>query len=156
VANGGSLLFLASMLDLANVPNTRVIGIDIKLTDKARTLTHPRISMVEGSSVDKVVLAQVSELAANKRGIVILDSDHSKTHVAAELQCYPKFVAPGAYLVVEDTNINGHPVCPSFGPGPYEATNDFVLTSTEFVRDDEIWQKNLFSMHTWLRRTHAK
>src|SRR5262245_52381709 len=46
VASGGSLLYLASMLDIANVPNTRVIGIDIKLTEKARTLTHPRISMI--------------------------------------------------------------------------------------------------------------
>jgi cephalosporin hydroxylase len=38
--------------------------------------------------------------------MVILDSDHSKRHVLAELQAYSRFVSIGNYLIIEDTNIS--------------------------------------------------
>jgi cephalosporin hydroxylase len=55
--------------------------------------------------------------------------------------------------VVEDTNINGHPVAPDFGPGPFEAVEAFLPTGVPFVNDDDASRGQMFTQHTWLRRT---
>ena len=67
--------------------------------------------------------------------MVILDSLHTAEHVGAELELYADIVSPGCYLVVEDMNVNGHPVLPDYGPGPTEAVEAFLATTDEFVVD---------------------
>ncbi|MET2789164.1 CmcI family methyltransferase, partial [Mycobacterium tuberculosis] len=62
----------------------------------------------------------------------ILDSDHSMNHVLAEMKLLRPLLSAGDYLVVEDSNINGHPVLPGFGPGPYEAIEAY---EDEFPND---------------------
>ncbi len=132
-----------------------VIGIDITLTERARALTHSRIRLIEGDSTERAVIQKVRDLVAGRTGLVSLDSDHSKAHVLKELQIYKEFVGIGGYLVAEDTNINGHPVLPGWGAGPFEAVEEFLKLDDCFVRDDELWQRNLFSFHQygWLKRT---
>jgi len=152
IAEGGSLLYLAWLLDLVGVPAGRVIGVDIAVRARAQTLSHPRIVILEGDSVSATILRNLEELTAGARGLVILDSDHAQGHVAAELAKYSRWVERDSYLVVEDTNINGHPVYSSFGPGPYEAAQAFLANTTDFVQDDACWRKNLFTHHTWLQR----
>jgi len=68
--------------------------------------------------------------------MVILDSEHCKDHVLKELQIYNSFVNKGSYLIVEDSDINGHPVRPGWGPGPMEALNEFLKENNDFVIDD--------------------
>jgi cephalosporin hydroxylase len=130
-ASGGSSLYLASIFDLLG--RGEVITIDIK--PRPGQPNHPRISRLVGSSVDPTIVGEVRRRAAGRRTMVILDSDHSAAHVSAELDAYRGLVSPGCYLIVEDTNVNGHPVFRDHGPGPMEAIDAFLPGAPEFAID---------------------
>lgn len=157
VCGGGSIVYFTSILDMMRITEeVKVIGIDIQLSQAAKEIDHPRVVLIEGSSTNKSVIQQIEKITYGKRGIVILDSDHSMKHVRQELDIYKEFVKAGCRLIVEDTNLNGHPVFRKFGPGPYEAVIDFLAKNKDFVADDKIWKRNLFSFHQngWLIRNN--
>jgi cephalosporin hydroxylase len=129
---GGTSVFLATIFDLLGVPG-RVVTIDT-IFDK-RFPKHPRIEYLTGSSHDQDIVDRVHAAAAGKRTMLILDSLHTAEHVGRELELYADIVSPGCYLVVEDMNVNGHPVLPDYGPGPTEAVEAFLETTDEFVVD---------------------
>jgi cephalosporin hydroxylase len=129
---GGSALFLAHALDAIGAGE--IVSVDV-LADPARP-THPRIRWVTGSSSDASVIDPI--FAGRDPGeprLIVLDSDHSKTHVLAELALLAPRVPPGGYLVVEDTNVHGHPVLPEHGPGPWEAVEEFLASHPAWERD---------------------
>jgi cephalosporin hydroxylase len=129
---GGSALFFASLFDL--VGNGRVVTVDIE--PREGRPAHERITYLTGSSTAPEMVDEIRGHAAAAGVVfVVLDSDHRREHVLAELQAYADVVTPGSYLVVEDTNVNGHPVAPEFGPGPMEAVERFLETDERFVVD---------------------
>jgi len=129
---GGSTLFLASICDLLG--SGRIVSIDI--TDRPGRPKHPRIEYIQGSSIAPSVWWELqNRFTPTERILVILDSDHEKSHVLQEMRLYGPIVTMGSYMIVEDTNINGHPVFPSFGPGPMEAVEEFMKDCTEFEID---------------------
>jgi cephalosporin hydroxylase len=131
-AHGGSALYLASICDLLG--RGEVVTVDIQPVDGRPV--HPRITYLAGSSTSEEVVARVEELARDRQCVlVILDSDHSREHVLDELRLYAGLVTPGSYLVVEDTNVNGHPVFAEHGPGPMEALEAFLAETDEFEVD---------------------
>jgi cephalosporin hydroxylase len=130
---GGSALFLASICDLLG--RGEVVTIDAA-TQKGRP-RHKRIAYLTGSSTSEAMLRQVRRRAKGmNRVLVLLDSGHSMEHVLAELRAYAPLVTPGSYLIVEDTNLNGHPVESDHGPGPAEAVAAFLAENSAFVRDE--------------------
>jgi cephalosporin hydroxylase len=131
--DGGSALYLATICDLLGTG--KVITVDIET--RPYRPKHPRITYVEGHSSTSIeAVAKVkSGIGDGHKVMVILDSDHGLKHVMDELRTYSGMVTPGQYLIVEDTNINGHPVLEDFGPGPMEALDAFLRESQDFVID---------------------
>jgi cephalosporin hydroxylase len=129
---GGSALYFASLFDLLG--HGRVVTIDIH--DTPNRPPHPRITYLIGSSTSDAIAQAVRSLVRRGEKVMVsLDSDHRKPHVLNELRLYSGLVSPGCYLVVEDTDINGHPVAASFGPGPFEAVGEFMRDNHNFVQD---------------------
>ena len=127
-ARGGSAYYLASMLDL--IGSGRVITVDIERREDRPT--HSRITYLRGSSTDPETVAGVREsIGPGEKTMVILDSDHARDHVLAELRAYGPLVTEGHFLIVEDTNVNGHPILPDHGPGPMEAVEAFLAEEAE-------------------------
>ena len=125
IAHGGSLIMSASMLALLDYcdaiesgvvldplkPARKVLGVDIDIRAHNRQAInqHPmsnRIKMLEGSSIDEKIVAEVGNYAKEfKTVMVFLDSNHTHDHVLAELESYAPLTSVGSYCVVFDTVI---------------------------------------------------
>lgn len=137
---GGSALFFADCQ--AHVTCGQVFSVDSRAEERP---AHVGVAFVAGDAatlewLPEDVIAPV---------LVSLDSDHTKAHVLRELELYAPLVTPGSYLVVEDTNINGHPVLPGWGDGPAEAVAEWLAWHGEF---EVVASPFGFSFNTWLRR----
>lgn len=152
-AFGGSALYYARQLD--RVGAGKVLSIDV---EAAETLPqHPRVTHVTGSSTDPQIVNAVKAIArTHPRVMISLDSDHSRSHVIAELLAYAEIVTPGQFLVVEDTNINGRPVDVDWheGPGPGPAVDEWLPRHPEF-ESAAMAERYMLTFNTWLRRTGA-
>ncbi len=130
--HGGSAYFLASICELLD--KGRVISIDIEQKDGRPE--HHRIEYLLGSSTSPETVDRVRSSAERAdRVLVVLDSEHSCHHVLAEMRAYAPIVTAGSYMIVEDTNINGHPILRRYGPGPMEAVDEFLGSRNDFVVD---------------------
>ncbi|MEK3886282.1 CmcI family methyltransferase [Bacillus sp. FSL K6-3431] len=130
--DGGSALFFSSMLDLNQ--KGKILSIDI--SPQPNLPSHPRLTYLQASSTSPEAMEKVQSMINPEDVVlVVLDSDHSKNHVLNELRLYSNIVTTGSYLIVEDTNINGHPVYRNFGPGPMEALTEFLKENHDFVID---------------------
>lgn len=141
IAHGGGLIFYASILELLG-GNRKALGIDIDIREHNRTMItrHPmagRIDMIQGSSVDERVVEQVYEHAKTKHAVMaILDSNHTHTHVLAELKTYSPLVTKGSYLVVFDTSIEDMPPG-SFPDRPWDKGNNPKTAVREFLKTND-------------------
>ncbi|MDP8932026.1 MAG: cephalosporin hydroxylase family protein [Actinomycetota bacterium] len=155
-AFGGSAYFLGDVCELLG--RGQVVSIDIR--PQPDRPEHSRVTYLTGSSTAPEIVARVRALLPAERAdssvLVILDSDHARDHVLAELRAYGPMVTVGSYAIVEDTIVNGNPLYPSFGPGPMEAV-DAYLAETEVFVVDESKHKFLqtFNPRGYLRKVGA-
>ena len=136
---GGSSLYFAMILEQVN-PSGKVITVDIDNycdpVAEAFPVFRNNVIFLKGDSVSPAVLKKIKKLVGvNTKVIVTLDSLHTKEHVLKELRLYSRFVSLGSYLIVQDTNIHGHPVFPGFPEGPMEALREFMKSNDDFVID---------------------
>ena len=130
--HGGSALYMAMICDMLN--NGEIITVDVVSRDPHPE--HSRIKYLLGSSTSNKIIGQIENIIEDKKNImVILDSEHKKEHVLQELNIYHKYIESGGYLIVEDTNVNGHPVRPNWGEGPMEALDAFLRSNDNFEID---------------------
>jgi len=135
--HGGSTLFFADTLERINDQGSVItVDIDPKIERASAFATfRNRVQVIKGDSVSPEVIGEIAQRVGSGTVLVTLDSLHTKEHVLKEMNLYSKFVTPGSYPIVQDTNINGHPVYPAFGPGPMEAVEEFLKNNREFEID---------------------
>jgi cephalosporin hydroxylase len=169
VAHGGSLVFYVSLCKAMS--KGRVIGVDIEIRPHNRKAIEshelfPNITLIEGSSIDPVIVRQVKSLVKqNETVLVFLDSNHKKRHVLAELEAYHSLVTPDSYIVATDGIMKDLDDVPRGNPewvhdNPAAAAAEFVQSHPEFVIEQPAWSFNESQLSenvthwpgAWLRR----
>lgn len=72
-------------------------------------------------------------------------------YIKHEITAYSGLLGAGNYMIVEDSNLNGHPLSPSWHVptanegGPFEAIEEFMQERHDFTIDPAMEQRFLFS-----------
>jgi cephalosporin hydroxylase len=151
VAHGGSLIFYASLCKATD--RGRVIGVDVEIRPHNRMAIEAHslagfITLVEGSSTDPAVVRNVrSAVRPGERVLVLLDSNHSKAHVLAELEAYAPLVGLGSYIVATDGIMAGVAGRPGARPewawdNPQEAAREFASRDKRFRLEEPAFPFN--------------
>lgn len=136
--HGGSGLFFADTLEAKNAEG-KVISIDID-SDSNYAPLHPRLEFLIGSSCSPEIVNEIKSRIPEHRMekiFMILDSDHTKQHVLDELNTLVPLLKSGDYLIVEDSCVNGHPIYPNFGEGPWEAIKEYIKQNPSELSADK-------------------
>lgn len=169
IAHGGSLIFSASLCKA--IGKGRVIGVDIEIRphNRKRLEEHslfPLITLIEGSSVDESIVTQVKNLIKpGETVLVVLDSNHSYSHVTAELEAYASLVTQGSYIISTDGCMRDLTDVPRGDKNwdkdnPANAAEDFVSRNLDFIIQVPSWKFNESTLNSnvthwpsaWLKR----
>lgn len=169
VAHGGSLIFSASLCQLLG--KGRVIGVDIEIRPANRAVieSHPMaglITLIEGNSVAPEVVRRVKTLIRPEEVVlVVLDSNHSREHVLAELEAYHDLVSAGSYIIATDGIMRDLHDVPQGSSewcwdNPAAAAAAFLERHPEFALEQPVWLFNESPLQhnvthwpgAWLRR----
>ena len=145
VAHGGSLVFYASLCKAMGIG--RVIGIDIEIRPHNRKSIEEHdlfeyITLIEGNSFDDSVVSNVKSMVKpREKCLVMLDSNHTKEHVLAELNAYSDLVSVGSYIVAADGIMEKLVGAPRSSDdwewnNPKAAAEEFIKTNDDFVLDE--------------------
>jgi len=151
IAHGGSLIYYASLCKAMG--KGRVVGVDLEIRPHNRKAVEEHemfdlITMIEGSSTDSDIVGQVKALVnPGETVLIILDSNHTKQHVADELQAYHDLVTKGSYIVATDGSMKDLCDVPRGEADwvwnhPTAAAEEFAEVHPEFVIEQPAWPFN--------------
>jgi len=151
IAHGGSLVFYASLCKAMG--KGRVVGVDIEIRPHNRAAIEAHelfeyITLIEGDSVAPRQVSQVQAcISPGDAVLVLLDSCHTKAHVAAELEAYHCFVTPGSYIVATDGIMEDLADVPRGDASwsrdnPSAAAREFAAQHDDFILEQPPWPFN--------------
>jgi cephalosporin hydroxylase len=150
---GGSTLYFADILTL--IGKGKIISVDICERSQnwyPQVRQHEKTICLEGSSVDHSIIEEVRKIVGDSKSVfIILDSLHTKDHVLLEMENYGPLCSSGNYMIVEDSNLNGHPLPPKWHTGtmeeggPFEAVQAYMQKYNDFLIDSDLENRFLFS-----------
>lgn len=169
IAHGGSLILWASLCKAMD--KGHVIGVDIEIRPHNRQAIEshelfPGITLIEGSSTNADIVQKVrSMINPGEIVLVILDSNHTKQHVLAELDAYHEMITPGSYIIATDGIMQDLYDVPRGKPewindNPAEAAIEFAQSHPDFVIEQPSWVFNESKLNknithwpgAWLRK----
>lgn len=159
IARGGSVVLSASLMAMAGI-EPRVLGIDNLVHQHTRDAIAgspfgDSITIWQGDSSGEESAAEVADFlrayGEERPALLVLDSDHTHTHVLSELKRLAPLLPPGSLVLVADTIIEEmpddyYPERP-WGPGnsPASAVRQFLEEDQRFVLDERWCRRGLIS-----------
>jgi cephalosporin hydroxylase len=154
IARGGSLVLSSSLMSLYS-NSSKVLGIDLKIFDHARTslsnwITDGRIEIFESDSTSSVAIERVKQFLneESKPVLLVLDSNHSEEHVLKELVALSPLIPSGSVIMVADTIVQEMPIG-YYEDRPWGRDNNPLTAVNRFLSENPN-----FSLHKeWCRRS---
>lgn len=151
IAHGGSLIFYASLCKA--IGKGRVIGVDVEIRPYNRSAIEAHelssfITLIEGDAIDPSIVEQVTaHVHTGETTMVLLDSNHSKAHVLAELNAYAPLVTADSYIVAMDGIMEEVAGAPRTQPdwtwnNPRQAALEFVRANPDFAIEEPAFAFN--------------
>ncbi len=151
IAHGGSFVFYATLCKAMG--KGRVISVDIEIRPHNRKAIEEHElfklgTFIEGNSVDDKIVDSIKAMIKPKNVVfIVLDSNHSKGHVLAELNAYSGLVSVGSYIVACDGIMGDLVGAPRSNldwgwNNPKCAAEEFIKTHDNFVVDEPAFPFN--------------
>lgn len=155
VARGGSLVLSSSLMSLYT-DSSKVLGIDLKIFDHARSslatwIRNGKIEIFESDSTSLDSVDRVRQFLneESKPVLMVLDSNHSEEHVLKELIALSPLIPSGSVIMVADTIVQEMPIGyyqdRPWGrdDNPLTAVNRFLSGHSNFTLDKEWGRRSL-------------
>jgi cephalosporin hydroxylase len=154
VARGGSLVLSSSLMKILG-KESKVLGIDIEIHTHALDSLMPwtengDISLIEADSTSKYAQESVHDFVSGVTDpvLLILDSNHTHSHVLDELMTYSDSLPINSIIMVADTIVEEMPE--DFYPDrPWGRGNNPMTAVREFLSTNSDWSLDL----NWSRRS---
>jgi len=150
VARGGSLKLYSSLQRMLSI-NPNILGIDVKFFPHSIAALEGEIgngiTLLEADSVSALAIQTVTRFVERAtKVLMVLDGNHSHSHVMKELQIFGKILPIGSYIVVADTITEDLDLAEH--NRPWGKGNNPKTALDAYLQEDRSWERDSY----WGRR----